>query len=317
MFAATSLVGVKPTVRANAGRVRCRATASAAVAPAGLSGMTGFRRASSIDTLGRGIGAKKTFNGAVAQTLGLACRSGRGRRFVTKAMFEVRPRETRANRPLDRSNPKLTRSHRTLGVGTLIARVNPRVRPRRARRRDAEATPVEPPRREKKPARNRQTHGSDLLHPSPASPSPTALHREGHQGCHAGPGGGPPSRPQLRRHRAGESAPRRPSRGPLSRWIGCPLRESEDLALGLGQRCLPVRAGPPSEAIQSSVAHTRPLLSFQRRSCSVSSARAPASPPRCSRAWVSTPAPLFSPHFAATSLIRCRELTKKFVLQTR
>ena len=149
MFAATSLVGVKPTVRANAGRVRCRATASAAVAPAGLSGMTGFRRASSIDTLGRGIGAKKTFNGAVAQTLGLAGRSGRGRRFVTKAMFEVRPRETRANRPLDRSNPKLTRSHRTLGVGTLIARVNPRVRPRRARRRDAEATPVEPPRREK------------------------------------------------------------------------------------------------------------------------------------------------------------------------
>ena len=76
MFAATSLVGVKPTVRANAGRVRCRATASAAVAPAGLSGMTGFRRASSIDTLGRGIGAKKTFNGAVAQTLGLAGRSG-------------------------------------------------------------------------------------------------------------------------------------------------------------------------------------------------------------------------------------------------
>ena len=136
MFAATSLVGVKPTVRANAGRVRCRATASAAVAPAGLSGMTGFRRASSIDTLGRGIGAKKTFNGAVAQTLGLAGRSGRGRRFVTKAMFEVRPRETHANRPLDR--------------GTSIARVNPRVRPRRARRRDAEATPVEPPRREKK-----------------------------------------------------------------------------------------------------------------------------------------------------------------------
>mmetsp|Transcript_149165 Transcript_149165/g.362268 ORF Transcript_149165/g.362268 Transcript_149165/m.362268 type:complete len:911 (+) Transcript_149165:152-2884(+) len=88
MFAATSLVGVKPTVRANAGRVRCRATASAAVAPAGLSGMTGFRRASSIDTLGRGIGAKKTFNGAVAQTLGLAPRSGRGRRFVVKAMFE-------------------------------------------------------------------------------------------------------------------------------------------------------------------------------------------------------------------------------------
>lgn len=144
MFAATSLVGVKPTVRANAGRVRCRATASAAVAPAGLSGMTGFRRASSIDTLGRGIGAKKTFNGAVAQTLGLAGRSGRGRRFVTKAMFEVRPRETRANRLLDRSNPKLIRNHRTLGVGSSISRVNPRVGPRRARRRDAEATPVEP-----------------------------------------------------------------------------------------------------------------------------------------------------------------------------
>ena len=87
MFAATSLVGVKPVVRANAGRVRCRATASAAVAPAGLSGMTGFRRAGSIDTLGRGIGAKKTFNGTVAQTLGLAGRPGRGRRFVTKAMF--------------------------------------------------------------------------------------------------------------------------------------------------------------------------------------------------------------------------------------
>jgi len=88
MFAATSLVGVKPVVRANAGRVRCRATASAAVAPAGLSGMTGFRRAGSIDTLGRGIGSKKTFNGTVAQTLGLAGRPGRGRRFVTKAMFE-------------------------------------------------------------------------------------------------------------------------------------------------------------------------------------------------------------------------------------
>ena len=158
MFAATSLVGVKPVVRANAGRVRCRATASAAVAPAGLSGMTGFRRAGSIDTLGRGIGSKKTFNGTVAQTLGLAGRPGRGRRFVTKAMFEVRPRKTRADAPPDRSNPTSTRKHRTFGVLPSIARANPRDGSRRASRRDAEATP---------PA----THGtsSDLLHPSPAS----------------------------------------------------------------------------------------------------------------------------------------------------
>jgi hypothetical protein len=144
MFAATSLVGVKPVVRANAGRVRCRATASAAVAPAGLSGMTGFRRAGSIDTLGRGIGAKKTFNGTVAQTLGLAGRPGRGRRFVTKAMFEVRPRKTRADAPPDRSNPTSTRKHRTFGVLPSIARANPRDGSRRASRRDAEATPPSP-----------------------------------------------------------------------------------------------------------------------------------------------------------------------------
>ena len=169
MFAATSLVGVKPVVRANAGRVRCRATASAAVAPAGLSGMTGFRRAGSIDTLGRGIGSKKTFNGTVAQTLGLAGRPGRGRRFVTKAMFEVRPRKTRADASPDRSNPTSTRKHRTFGVLPSIARANPRDGSRRASRRDAEATPPSSPRYGNK--KSQATHGtsSDLLHPSPAS----------------------------------------------------------------------------------------------------------------------------------------------------
>ena len=169
MFAATSLVGVKPVVRANAGRVRCRATASAAVAPAGLSGMTGFRRAGSIDTLGRGIGSKKTFNGTVDQTLGLAGRPGRGRRFVTKAMFEVRPRKTRADAPPDRSNPTSTRKHRTFGVLPSIARANPRDGSRRASRRDAEATPPSSPRYGNK--KSQATHGtsSDLLHPSPAS----------------------------------------------------------------------------------------------------------------------------------------------------
>ena len=169
MFAATSLVGVKPVVRANAGRVRCRATASAAVAPAGLSGMTGFRRAGSIDTLGRGIGSKKTFNGTVAQTLGLAGRPGRGRRFVTKAMFEVRPRKTRADAPPDRSNPTSTRKHRTFGVLPSIARANPRDGSRRASRRDAEPTPPSSPRYGNK--KSQATHGtsSDLLHPSPAS----------------------------------------------------------------------------------------------------------------------------------------------------
>jgi|TARA_B100001142_G_scaffold88983_2_gene90763 hypothetical protein len=157
MFAATSLVGVKPVVRANAGRVRCRATASAAVAPAGLSGMTGFRRAGSIDTLGRGIGSKKTFNGTVAQTLGLAGRPGRGRRFVTKAMFEVRPRKTRADASPDRSNPTSTRKHRTFGVLPSIARANPRDGSRRASRRDAEATPPSSPRygNKKKPSDSR------------------------------------------------------------------------------------------------------------------------------------------------------------------
>lgn len=236
MFAATSLVGVKPVVRANAGRVRCRATASAAVAPAGLSGMTGFRRAGSIDTLGRGIGSKKTFNGTVAQTLGLAGRPGRGRRFVTKAMFEVRPRKTRADAPPDRSNPTSTRKHRTFGVLPSIARANPRDGSRRASRRDAEATPPSSPRYGNKKAK-RLTEPALTFFTLPPPPfSPTALHREGHQGCHAGPGGGPPPRPQLRRHRAGESAPRRPSRSsrfPLDR---VPLQESEDL--GLGQWCL-------------------------------------------------------------------------------
>jgi len=169
MFAATSLVGVKPVVRANAGRVRCRATASAAVAPAGLSGMTGFRRAGSIDTLGRGIGAKKTFNGTVAQTLGLAGRPGRGRRFVTKAMFEVRPRKTRADASPDRSNPTSTRKHRTFGVLPSIARANPAMD--RVARLDA--TRKRPPRRAHDTGikKSQATHGtsSDLLHPSPAS----------------------------------------------------------------------------------------------------------------------------------------------------
>jgi hypothetical protein len=36
-----------------------------------------------------------------------------------------------------------------------------------------------------------------------------ALHREGYQGCHAGAGGSPPPRPQLRRHGTGSLAPSR------------------------------------------------------------------------------------------------------------
>ena len=224
MFAATSLVGVKPVVRANAGRVRCRATASAAVAPAGLSGMTGFRRAGSIDTLGRGIGSKKTFNGTVAQTLGLAGRPGRGRRFVTKAMFEVRPRKTRADAPPDRSNPTSTRKHRTFGVLPSIARANPRDGSRRASRRDAEATPPSSPRYGNKKAKRLTEPALTFFTLPPPPPlqqrftekaikvvmlAQEEARRLGHN--FVGTEQVSP-RPGARRAR------------PVSRWIGCPSR---------------------------------------------------------------------------------------------
>ena len=50
---AATTIGVRPTVNVrNAGKVRCRAAASAAVAPASIGSMTGFRRAGVVDGLG-------------------------------------------------------------------------------------------------------------------------------------------------------------------------------------------------------------------------------------------------------------------------
>lgn len=88
--AATS-IGVRPTVNVrNAGKVRCRAAASAAVAPASIGSMTGFRRAGAVDGLGVSR-SRASFHSTVArQTLA----GGRvGKKFVVKAMFEVRARD--------------------------------------------------------------------------------------------------------------------------------------------------------------------------------------------------------------------------------
>ena len=88
--AATS-IGVRPTVNVrNAGKVRCRAAASAAVAPASIGSMTGFRRAGVVDGLGVSRSGASFHSTVARQTLA----GGRvGKKFVVKAMFEVRARD--------------------------------------------------------------------------------------------------------------------------------------------------------------------------------------------------------------------------------
>ena len=88
--AATS-IGVRPTVNVrNAGKVRCRAAASAAVAPASIGSMTGFRRAGAVDGLGVSLSGASFHSTVARQTLA----GGRvGKKFVVKAMFEVRARD--------------------------------------------------------------------------------------------------------------------------------------------------------------------------------------------------------------------------------
>ena len=85
---AATTIGVRPTVNVrNAGKVRCRAAASAAVAPASIGSMTGFRRAGAVDGLGVSRSGASFHSTVARQTLA----GGRvGKKFVVKAMFEVR-----------------------------------------------------------------------------------------------------------------------------------------------------------------------------------------------------------------------------------
>ena len=121
-----------------------------------------------------------------------------------------------------------------------------------------------------------------LFPPKPSLPLP-ALHRESHQGGHARAGGGPSSRPQLRRHRAGASTLRARAPHPLL-LDRPPPRPAVSFSWVLGQK---LSSPPPSHRPNLTI--SSPAL---RRSCSVSSARAPASPPRCSSPWVRLPRPL-------------------------
>ena len=118
-----------------------------------------------------------------------------------------------------------------------------------------------------------------LFPPKPSLPLP-ALHRESHQGGHARAGGGPSSRPQLRRHRAGASTLRARAPNPLL-LDRPPPRPAVSFSWVLGQK---LSSPPPSHRPNLTI--SSPAL---RRSCSVSSARAPASPPRCSSPWVRLP----------------------------
>ena len=88
---AATTIGVRPTVNVrNAGKVRCRAAASAAVAPASIGSMTGFRRAGAVDGLGVSRSGASFHSTVARQTLA----GGRvGKKFVVKAMFEVRARD--------------------------------------------------------------------------------------------------------------------------------------------------------------------------------------------------------------------------------
>ena len=81
-------IGVRPTVNVrNAGKVRCRAAASASVAPKSIGSMTDMRRAGAVDGLGVSRNSKSFHSTVARQTLA----GGRvGKKFVVKAMFEVR-----------------------------------------------------------------------------------------------------------------------------------------------------------------------------------------------------------------------------------
>ena len=288
--AATS-IGVRPTVNVrNAGKVRCRAAASAAVAPASIGSMTGFRRAGVVDGLGVSRSGASFHSTVARQTLA----GGRvGKKFVVKAMFEVRARDDvlpslrddrafrdrtacnlRGIRVSGRSGHRTHRPAAAIRVGGLAA-----ARPR--------ASPGRSLGREKPDSRtSRACRGRRVFLPDPSSPLPStdaAFHRESHQGRDARAGRGSPPRPQLRRHRAGTRTrlPPLPSRTPVGRWRATS-------ASFLGQALwvvLPL--GPPSA---SRLALTPPPNS-SNRSCSASSAKAPASPPRCSSPWVRLLAP--------------------------
>ena len=86
--AATISIGVRPTVNVrNAGKVRCRAAASAPRASASIRSMTGMRSAGAVDNLGVSRHAAGFHQTVARQTLA----GGRvGKKFVVKAMFEVR-----------------------------------------------------------------------------------------------------------------------------------------------------------------------------------------------------------------------------------
>ena len=139
-----------------------------------------------------------------------------------------------------------------------------------------------------------------LPHPSPSTDA--AFHRESHQGRDARAGGGSPPRPQLRRHRAGTRTrlPPLPSHRPVDgderqsfSFLGQALWRSSPLS---GARRFATRSDPSAAASTN-------------RSCSASSAKAPASPPRCSSPWVrplypppTPPSPNVSRRYHATSV---------------
>jgi len=85
---AATAIGVRPPVAVrNAGKVRCRAAAPAVSASGSIGSMTGFRRAGVVDGLGVSRRGGCFHTTVARQTLA----GGRvGKKFVVKAMFEVR-----------------------------------------------------------------------------------------------------------------------------------------------------------------------------------------------------------------------------------
>jgi hypothetical protein len=208
--AATS-IGVRPTANVrNAGKVRCRA-AVAAPTRASIGSMTGMRRQSAVD--GLGVSRRSgSFHSVVArQTLA----GGRvGKKFVVKAMFEVcdpsevspDPIPDSLGDPDGRSRPPRRSQTRSRGS---CARQDPRRRVAGARARLRRRGIIGKNKIWQLPSDGTpSTRFLTLLFPPQPSLHPPALHREGHQGGHARPRGGPSPRPQLRRHRAGASTPR-------------------------------------------------------------------------------------------------------------
>ena len=118
--------------------------------------------------------------------------------------------------------------------------------------------------------------------PDPSSPLPStdaAFHRESHQGGDARAGRGSPPRPQLRRHRAGTRTRLPPL--PSHRPVDGDERQSVSF---LGQALW--RSSPLSVARRFATRSDPSAAASTNRSCSASSAKAPASPPRCSSPWV-------------------------------